>query len=441
MASGPRRAAADGRGFPGLGQPIRAPGGGHELPIKSTELAASMQSGEWEKSGACESDTDLPSALIASLSRPVCPSITSTATAQVSTGSVHCTAARGCSRRMLPPIPSLQLSGPGCCSRASRVLAACGPDQLCLAVLERAVSQARRRAGSRVVLICSPLAACGAAPGGGCPGVDGGSGIWSVPERTHALGGCRRLDPPSSLGGVTLWVVWLKLVVLRVGGAAHRLSSPTRGPEPLQYDRTMESQGPGVAGGLRSGEAGLGGGSSGARCLPRSLHSPPGLCPSGVWPPGIDLKDNRGPRVGVPTFWTFQWERAALKVDYPNSSGGGKRGSSPGRKTSKKPSIEEEEEDGGSRSSESPANCFGFVAYSVNSGEKSRVKVKSHQPPYSSTSPSERSGSPTPSPSPRKLRCLDQRDIETEEKHEHSSKKRRSREGNPNTTFDSMWLG
>ncbi|OBS80478.1 hypothetical protein A6R68_21320 [Neotoma lepida] len=48
MASCPGRAAADGRGFPGLGQPIRAPGGGQELPIKSTEQAASLQSREWE---------------------------------------------------------------------------------------------------------------------------------------------------------------------------------------------------------------------------------------------------------------------------------------------------------------------------------------------------------------------------------------------------------
>lgn len=204
----------------------------------------------------------------------------------------------------------------------------------------------------------------------------------------------------------------------------------------------MESQCPGVAGGLRSGGAGPGGGSSAARCLPRSLHSPPGRCPRGTWPPGRGLEVNAGPRVGAPTFRTFKWERAALKVDYPNSSGGGKRGPSPSRKSSKKSSIEEEEEDGDSRSSESPTNCFGFVAYSVNSGEKSRVKVKSHQPLYSSTSPSERSGSPTPSPSPRKLRCLDQRDTtESEERHEHSSKKRRAREGNPNCTFNSLWLG
>lgn len=130
--------------------------------------------------------------------------------------------------------------------------------------------------------------------------------------------------------------------------------------------------------------------------------------------------------------------KAAFKVDCPNSSGGGKRGSSPSRKYSKKPTIEDVE-DGDSRSSESPSNTLGFVAYSVNSGEKSRVKIKSH-PSYSSTSPSERSGSPTPSPSPKKLRCLDQREIENEERHEHCSKKRRSREYNP-SAFDSHWLG
>lgn len=169
----------------------------------------------------------------------------------------------------------------------------------------------------------------------------------------------------------------------------------------LQYDRTMESQDPGVVGGLRSGETGPGGGSSGVRCLPWSPHSlHPASALSGYGPPGRGLEVNAGPRVGAPTFRTFQWERAALKVDCPNSSGGGKRGSSPNRKSSKKPSIEEEE-DGDSRSSESPANCFGFVAYSVNSGERPRVKSHQHTCSYT---PSERSRSPTPSPSPRKLR-------------------------------------
>lgn len=247
----------------------------------------------------------------------------------------------------------------------------------------------------------------------------------SLPGR-RVLGGRRRAVGGLIEAGGLEW--WRRLP-----------ASPTRGSWRLyKYDRTMESQDPGVAGGLRSEETGLGGGSSGARCLPRSPHSPPGLCPLGVWPPGRGLEVNEGPRVGASTFQTFQWERAALKVDYPNYSGGGKRGSSPNRKSSKKPSIEEEE-DGDSRSSESPGNCFGFVAYSVNSGEKSRVK--SHHPTYSCSSPSERSGSPTPSPSPRKLRCLDQRDTESEERHEHGSKRRRAREGNSNSTFNSLWLG
>lgn len=126
-------------------------------------------------------------------------------------------------------------------------------------------------------------------------------------------------------------------------------------------------------------------------------------------------------------------------MDYPNSSGGGKRGSSPNRKYSKKAPAEDID-DGESRFSESPSNTFGFVAYSVNNGEKSRAKVKSHQPTYSSTSHSERSGSPIPSPSPRKQRCLDQREMELEERNEHYSKKRRIREYNLNV-FDSHWLG
>lgn len=171
-----------------------------------------------------------------------------------------------------------------------------------------------------------------------------------------------------------------------------------------------------------------------------TLSSPPGLCPFGIWPSGRGLEVKVGRRVVAPTFQTFQWEGAALKVDYANSSGGRKRGSSsPSRRSSKKTSNEDDE--GDSRSSDSLASCFGFVAYSVNNGEKSWVKVKSlsHQPTCSSTSPSEPSGSPAPSPSPRKLRCLNQRDTESEERHEHSSRKRRSKEGN-RSTFDSLRL-
>lgn len=117
------------------------------------------------------------------------------------------------------------------------------------------------------------------------------------------------------------------------------------------------------------------------------------------------------------------------------------RGSSPNRKYSKK-APDEDIDDGDSRFSESPSNTFGFVAYSVNNGEKSRAKVKSHQPTYSSTSYSERSGSPIPTSSPRKQRCLDQREMELEERErdEHYTKKRRIREYNLNV-FDSHWLG
>lgn len=175
-----------------------------------------------------------------------------------------------------------------------------------------------------------------------------------------------------------------------------------------------------------------------ARCASRgrpTLATRP-LPSPGYGPLGETLRSTRarGPGADFPDILVG---RAALKVDCPNSSRGGKRGSSPSRKHSKKSSIEDVE-DGDSRSSESPSNTFGFVAYSVNTGEKSRVKVKSHQS-YSTISHSERSGSPTPSPSPRKLRCLDQREIENE-RHEHCSKKRRARDYNPHA-FDSHWLG
>lgn len=156
----------------------------------------------------------------------------------------------------------------------------------------------------------------------------------------------------------------------------------------------------------------------------------------------------RGAARRAPTFGTFQWERAALKVDYSNCPGGGKRGSSPGRKSAKT-ITNENEDDLESRSSGSPSNCFGFVAYSVNAGEKPRVKIKSltHQPSYSCSSRSDLDPSPTPtpspspSPSPRKLRCVDQREPETHERRERSSKRRRAKEGNPIDTIDLMWLG
>lgn len=131
---------------------------------------------------------------------------------------------------------------------------------------------------------------------------------WSQRERVLALGGRRRLDPlflAAHLGGVvTLWVVWLRMVVLSVDGTTPQLPTPC--PRPLPYDRTMESRSPGVAGGLRSGEAAPSGGSSGALCLPRSPHSRhPASTLAGVWPPGRGLEIYAGPRVAAPTFRTF----------------------------------------------------------------------------------------------------------------------------------------
>lgn len=100
---------------------------------------------------------------------------------------------------LLLPSSSLLLYGAGCSARASRVLAACGPSRLCLVFLGRAVSQAPGRAGLRVVLICSILAAGGAAPGGGRLGLGftprSGAFRWSQRESVLALGGRRRLDP------------------------------------------------------------------------------------------------------------------------------------------------------------------------------------------------------------------------------------------------------
>lgn len=125
---------------------------------------------------------------------------------------------------------------------------------------------------------------------------------------------------------------------------------------------------------------------------------------------------------------------------YSNSNGGGKRRSTPGRKSAKK-TTNEDDDDGESEASESPH--YGFVAYS-NSREKPWVKVKTsnHQPAYSNTSRPSRTLSLYPNPSsssPRKSRCLDQR--ETEEKHEHCSKKRRASEGYPSSPLGLHWLG
>ncbi|XP_037662544.1 uncharacterized protein LOC119512080 [Choloepus didactylus] len=168
--------------------------------------------------------------------------------------------------------------------------------------------------------------------------------------------------------------------------------------------------------------------------------------------------EDPGRRGGAPTFGKLRGDRAALKVD-SNFPRGGKRRRSPSRKAAKKYDAEDTE----SRSSGSHTNCFGFVAYSVNSGEKSRVKIKTltHQPAYPSTTRSEHSPCPTPSPSPSptastspapvpslspsptpgKLRCLDQRESENEERREPKSKKRRRNEGDPIDMVNHLWLG
>lgn len=129
---------------------------------------------------------------------------------------------------------------------------------------------------------------------------------------------------------------------------------------------------------------------------------------------------------------------------YPNSNGGGKRRSTPGRKSAKK-TANEDDDDGESEASETPT--FGFVAYS-NPGEKpwGKVKTSNHQPSNSNTPRSSRTLSlfPSPSstsPSPKKIRCVDQRESLSEEKHEHYCKKRRANEGNPNIPLNFHLLG
>lgn len=128
---------------------------------------------------------------------------------------------------------------------------------------------------------------------------------------------------------------------------------------------------------------------------------------------------------------------------YPSSSGGGKRRSTLGRKSAKK-TANEDDDDGESETSES--NTFGFVA--SNTGEKpwGKVKTSSHHPSSSNTPRPSRTLSlfPSPSsasPSHKKIRCVDQRESQTEEKLEHNCKKRRASEGNPNSPLDLHWLG
>lgn len=148
----------------------------------------------------------------------------------------------------------------------------------------------------------------------------------------------------------------------------------------------------------------------------------------------------------MPTFWIFLWERAAPKVDYPNGPGGGTGGFSPGRKRTKK-TANKREDDLESQSSGSPSNSYGFVAYSVNSAEKSRIKITTLclQPANSCTSGSDpdrpASPFPGPSPSPPKLRCLDQRESNADYSLEPLSKKIKAEESDPNGSVRSLlWL-
>lgn len=134
-------------------------------------------------------------------------------------------------------------------------------------------------------------------------------------------------------------------------------------------------------------------------------------------------------------------------MENPNCPGGGAGGLSPGRKHSKK-TAKERDDDLESRSSESCANSFGFVAYSVNSGEKSRIKIKTfgHQPASSCASDSDpdRPASPPssrPSSSPRKHRYVDLPESDKDDRLEPHSKKRRATEGSCNDTVHPLWLG
>lgn len=134
-------------------------------------------------------------------------------------------------------------------------------------------------------------------------------------------------------------------------------------------------------------------------------------------------------------------------MGYPSWPGGGRRGSLADRKAAE--NAANEDEDSASRSSGTFSYCFGFVAYSANSGEKLRVRMKTltHQRgSYSCTSRRDPGSSlidratpsASPSPSPRKLPCTDQREPEDERRERHP--KRRAQEGNPSDLIN-LWLG
>lgn len=133
-------------------------------------------------------------------------------------------------------------------------------------------------------------------------------------------------------------------------------------------------------------------------------------------------------------------------MDNRNCPRDGAGGFTPGRKCLKR-TVKEREDDLESGSSESCSNRYGFIAYSVNSGEKSGIKIKtfSQPPAYSCESGSDpdhsASSSSGPSPSARKHWCVDQRQSDKEDRLEPHSKKRRAKEGNSNDIVHPLWLG
>lgn len=137
-------------------------------------------------------------------------------------------------------------------------------------------------------------------------------------------------------------------------------------------------------------------------------------------------------------------------MDCSNYHGGAPGGSSSSRRSSAARAAKQDEDD-----RESPSNCFGFVAYSMNPGEKSRVKVKTTSHQHTSWCETDRMVTPSPSPaaspgpipspretpSPVKLRTMFQQEPDTEDGQERHSKKRKYRDRNLSDPLDLLWLG
>lgn len=133
--------------------------------------------------------------------------------------------------------------------------------------------------------------------------------------------------------------------------------------------------------------------------------------------------------------------RAALKVDYPNCPGGGKRGAPANRKSVHKNTQDDQE----SHSSGSRTNCFGFVAYSVNTAEKQRVKIQAlaQETDGCSRAPSPcQPPSPARCPSPRRFLCVEQLDPQppAQDRRERPCKRKRF-EVQSSDMLDIGWLG